>query len=205
MTLLFGICLAVGGVTSVVSLVLGGHGEADAGADGPLDPHVDVGGDFWLLFGSTRFWIFFLTFFGLAGLLFQLAGASDIVALLLSLPLGAGLGLGAAHAFRRLAAGTVSSGLSPDDLIGVEARVLLPIGRGRSGKVRVEAKETILDRAAVTEEEGIMERGDRVLVIGVRDAGLVVARAPEGGRPAPADGGDAENAAGRGWNEEKSE
>ena len=110
MTLAFGICLAVGAVMVLFSLFAGGEsgadghadagggGDADAGADGhagDADGHADAhghadgaagGGDFWLLFVSMRFWVFFLTFFGLTGLLLELAGASELLAGLLAAP-----------------------------------------------------------------------------------------------------------------------
>jgi membrane protein implicated in regulation of membrane protease activity len=211
MTLLFGICLAVGGVTALFALFAGGGHAADAhagdvGADAHVDAHADVhadvhadahadahadvhavahadahadvGAQFWFLFLSMRFWVFFLTFFGLTGLLLQLAGSSSLVAALLALPLGAALGVGAAWVFRQLQTRPVSSAIRQDELVGAEGRVMLPIGPGAPGKVRLQLRGQLLDRVALTEGEGLIERGDRALVIGVRGEKLVVSRAP---------------------------
>jgi membrane protein implicated in regulation of membrane protease activity len=192
MTLLFGICLAVGAVAVLFSLLAGGDHAADAHADVHVDTQADSHadhqahagpqdhsvGDFWLLFLSLRFWVFFLTFFGLTGLALELAGASTWFAFLLALPTGLGLGLGAAAVFRRLREQNVSSTIMPEDMLGAEARVMLPVGGGTLGKVRLQLRGMIVDRVAFTEGEGVIARGDRVLVIAVRGEKLLVSKAP---------------------------
>jgi len=195
MTLLFGICLAVGAVTVLFSLLAGGDhgsdvhvgdaagGDADAQADGHADAqgHHDMqagGADFWLLFLSLRFWVFFLTFFGLTGLALELAGASVLLATLAAAPTGIALGLGAAWVFRRLRDQTVTSGLTRDELVGAEAKVMLPISAGEPGKVRLQLRGMTVDRVAFLEGEGVIERGDRALVIAVRGEKLLVSKAP---------------------------
>ena len=197
MTLAFGICLAVGAVMVLFSLFaggdsaadghadIGGGGDADAGghgggdADGHADAHGHAdgavgGGDFWLLFVSMRFWVFFLTFFGLTGLLLELAGASEMLAGLLAAPTGLVMGLGAAWAFRRLREQTVTSSIKPDELIGLEAQVMLPVSSTAPGKVRLQLEGWTLDRIAFTEAEGVIPRGDRAMVIAVRGDRLIV-------------------------------
>lgn len=201
MTLLFGVCLAVGAVTVLFSLFAGGDsdadahggaeggGDADAQADAQADAHHHVeaqaGGDFWLLFLSMRFWVFFLTFFGLTGLLLELAGASALVAALIAAPTGIALGVGAAWAFKRLREQTVTSQLTPDQLIGLEAKVMLPVSAGTAGKVRLQLGGQIVDRVALLEGREELARGERALVIAVRGEKLLVARAPT---PALGDG-----------------
>ncbi len=201
MTLVFGVCLAVGAVTVLFSLFAGGDsdadahggaeggGDADAQADAQADAHHHVeaqaGGDFWLLFLSMRFWVFFLTFFGLTGLLLELAGASALVAALIAAPTGMALGVGAAWAFKRLREQTVTSQLTPDQLIGLEAKVMLPVSAGTAGKVRLQLGGQIVDRVALLEGREELARGERVLVIAVRGEKLLVARAPT---PALGDG-----------------
>ena len=209
MTLVFGVCLAVGAVTVLFSLFAGGesdgdvHGGAEGGGDadaqgdvqgdaqGDAHHHVEAqaGGDFWLLFLSMRFWVFFLTFFGLTGLLLELAGASALAAALIAAPTGTALGVGAAWAFKRLREQTVTSQLVPDQLIGLEAKVLLPVSAGMAGKVRLQLGGQIVDRVALLEGREELARGERALVIAVRGEKLLVARAPT---PALGDGRNGE-------------
>jgi membrane protein implicated in regulation of membrane protease activity len=193
MTLVFGVCLAVGAVTVLFSLLAGGDHAADAHADIQGDAqadahadgqgHADVqphggGADFWLLFLSLRFWVFFLTFFGLTGLLLELAGSGTLLSTLLALPTGLALGVGAAVVFRRLRDQTVTSALTNDELVGAEAKVLLPVGVSAPGKVRLQLRGMTIDRIAFAEGEGVIERGQRALVIAVRGDKLLVSKAP---------------------------
>lgn len=201
MTLVFGVCLAVGAVTVLFSLFAGGDSHADAhpdaGGGGDADAHADgsgdaqhhgdahAGGEFWLLFLSMRFWVFFLTFFGLTGLLLELAGAGALVAALIAAPTGLALGLGAAWAFKQLREQTVTSQVAQDQLVGLEAKVLLPVSAGTAGKVRLLVGGQVLDRVALLEGTEELARGERALVIAVRGEKLLVARAPT---PALGDG-----------------
>ena len=201
MTLVFGVCLAIGAVTVLFSLFAGGdsdtdvHGGADAGGDaggGDADASGDAGGhgdashhteadasgEFWLLFLSMRFWVFFLTFFGLTGLLLELLGSGALTAALIAAPMGIAMGVGAAWVFRRLREQTVTSQLTPDQLVGIEAKVLLPVSAGTAGKVRLQLGGQILDRIALLEGSEELARGERALVIAVRGDKLLVARAP---------------------------
>jgi membrane protein implicated in regulation of membrane protease activity len=193
MTLVFGICLAVGAVTVLFSLFAGGDHAADAHADIQADGQIEAnadgqghsdaqphggGADFWLLFLSLRFWVFFLTFFGLTGLLLELAGSGKLLSTLLALPTGLALGTGAALVFRRLREQTVTSALGPDELVGLEAKVLLQVGSSQMGKVRLQLRGMIVDRLAFTEGEGVIARGERALVIAVRGDKLLVSKAP---------------------------
>ena len=192
MTLLFGICAAVGGVVALLSLLMGGDhdagGDVSADADAGGDVHVgsaEVGGEFWLLFTSVRFWVFFLLFFGVSGMLFQLAGFSNLVVLLISLPFGLAMGSGAAWVFRRLMARPVSSGFAPEELVGLEAKVMLPLASGQQGKVRLELRGGFVERVAFTEGGESIARGERALIIAVRGDRLLVSKAPT---PALGDG-----------------
>jgi membrane protein implicated in regulation of membrane protease activity len=175
------------------SLLAGGDHAAEAHvdvqADGQIDAHADGqghadvhphggGADFWLLLLSMRFWVFFLTFFGLTGLLLEMAGAGTLLSTLLAAPLGLALGVGAAVVFRRLRAETVTSALAPDELIGAEAKVLLPVGASAPGKVRLQLRGMTVDRVAFAEGEAVIQRGERALVIAVRGDKLLVSKAP---------------------------
>ncbi|MBN1773561.1 MAG: hypothetical protein JXB32_20025 [Deltaproteobacteria bacterium] len=205
MTLAFGICLAIGAVTVLYSLFAGGDSDADAhgGAEGGgdadatadadgggdaghhADADADAAGEFWLLFVSMRFWVFFLTFFGLTGLLLELVGASALAAALIAAPTGIAMGLGAAWVFKRLREQIVTSQVAPDQLVGLEAKVLLPVSDGMAGKVRLQLGGQVLDRIALLEGREELARGERALVIAVRGDKLLVARAPT---PALGDG-----------------
>lgn len=95
----------------------------------------------WFPLTSMRFWVFFLSFFGLTGL------ALDGGGLLESTPAGAVsavfgylIGVGAVNVLRQARRGNVSSLVTADELIGKVATVTVPIDAGRAGKILVETR-----------------------------------------------------------------
>jgi hypothetical protein len=176
------IALAVGGVMLVLSVVGGdaehghpaGHGAADAGHGGGLDLLLG-----WLPITSLRFWIVFAAFFGLTGValsLGALVGPEPLPAIIAG-AVGWVAGVMVVGAIRRLSQTEVSSSVGAGDLVGASAEVLLPIGKGAPGKVRIRMKDRAVDLTATTDDEGVLAAGADVVVYAVeRDGAVIVTR-----------------------------
>jgi membrane protein implicated in regulation of membrane protease activity len=189
---------ALGGLLLLASIFLGdkdgGHDadhelEVKADAAGPSNPGSlahDGAGDHGAIAGlfsaflSLRFWMFFLAFFGLTGLVLD---GLDIVPdpnVALALALGMGLLTGevTVYVFRRLAHSETSTAAGTHDYIGKSGRVLVAVGGGHLGKVRLTLKGTTVDVLATTDEERPFAPGEEALVIQMNDTTAVVARVP---------------------------
>jgi len=179
-------CLAFGGLFLGASL-FGGHdahggGGHDAGHDG------DHGGDThdaapqhgaWLPFLSVRFWTFALAFFGLSGAALTAAGAvAAAVVPAVAGAVGVGAGYGASRLLGGLArrpVGLLGAGASH---IGREGVLLLPVGPGRRGKIRLTIGGASTDFVAETDENEALPAGATAIVVGLRDSVALVERPP---------------------------
>jgi len=178
--------LLVGGVVVVLS-ALGGLGgadihvdagvHADVGADvhfsGDADVHAD-GGVNVLSFLKIRRLFFFAFFFGLTGLLAGLTMGSTGT---LSTALGTGLACAwlGDWIISRLAVSVASSSLEPEDYVGLEARVTVPIGSGGRGKIAGVLKGHHVEFLARASREGQeFAPGSQVLVLSMEDGVAVV-------------------------------
>ena len=166
--------------------------DADFGADHDIDidSDADHGGDIggWLPFLSLRFWTFALMSFGLTGTLSQLLlDVPRIVELGTSLVVGLAIGWGAAWAFRALKRGTVTGQTQLTGLRGTEATVLLPVGPGKTGKVRALVDGQAVDLIARTRDDVLMARKEPVLVVSIDDGVATVTplRRLASGAPTP--------------------
>ncbi|MFZ5477783.1 MAG: hypothetical protein ACOZNI_13490 [Myxococcota bacterium] len=183
-------CLVLGGIligASVLGFSKDGDGH-ELGHDGDLDHAADLdhshdhahdlAGDLahdvaspatlvaaTLL--SLRFWTFALGSFGLTGLLLTLFGVPWAVGLGVSGVTGVGIGAGVSTALRLLSRDTVSSAVGTKQLGGRDAEVVLALGPGKTGKVRLSHQGQILELPATTREPRVLERGERVLVVEV--------------------------------------
>jgi len=128
----------------------------------------------WLPFLSLRFWTFGLGAFGLMGTLLTLLGLTGVFPVLMSGSVGAGLGWGAAYFFRQLKSDNVTAPTTLDAYRGEEARVLLPIRPGARGKIVIESGEWV-EMLATSGAKRAIERGETVIVVGVKDGVAEVA------------------------------
>lgn len=183
---------ALGGLLLLASIFLGdkdgGH-EVSHEADGPSNPsslahdgdgdHGAVAGLF-TAFLSLRFWMFFLAFFGLTGLVLDGLDIVQNSTVGLALALGMGLLTGqlTVFVFRRLAHSETSTAAGAHDYIGKSGRVLVAIAAGSLGKLRLTLKGTTVDVLATTDEERPFATGEEALVIQMNDTTAVVARVP---------------------------
>lgn len=172
--------LAFGGTLLVASLVMGfGHADGDVGGghdtDGGDPSHANGHGDAfgWLPVGSIRFWTFFLGFGGLAGTaLTYLHSVSWPIVAAVAGGIGWASGIGVVAAMRRVQKGAGSE-LEPDELRGETAEVLVPIEKGKFGKVRLSAKGRVHDLLAETEDDRTFAIGATVTIVGEGDEGRV--------------------------------
>jgi hypothetical protein len=65
------------------------------------------------------------------------------------------------------------SELETKDLRGENAEVLVAVGKGKIGKVRVSAKDRVHDLIAETEENRTFAIGEKVTIVGDGDEGRV--------------------------------
>jgi hypothetical protein len=174
--------LVLGSILLGASFLLGDHDtdvdtDAEAGADGAEshDSHGDLGGFFGVL-GSMRFWTFFTAFFGLTGIVLDgLDLAVAPVALGLAIGVGFLTGWTAVTLLNRLAASDTGVAATIDDYVGKSGEVLIAVGPGRLGKIRIELKGTTVDVLAESDEQTIA-RGDEALIVEMRGSKAAVVK-----------------------------
>ena len=161
------VSLSFGGTILLVTLLVGGDGDGDGHGDG-LD-----GAYAWFPFASLRFWTSFLAFAGVTGALLTAGGVhSPLLVGGVAAAVGGATAMGVRAAALRLGRGTGSI-VGRDDLIGATGHVVLPVGPGRTGKVRLQIKGRTVERIAETEEGELVERDGEVLVHEVTANGRV--------------------------------
>ena len=193
--------VAFGVTLLVASLALGGK-DTDHG--GHAHEAAGGGGFGWAPIASLRFWVFLFAFGGGAGLALGGLGSSPAVAAGGALGIGWASGAIAVAVIRSLTRHSVSSELGGAELVGATGTVVLPIGPGKPGKVRVDIKGRIEDyvanvadersevggrprlidersesggRAGVNDDSSELPTGTAVLIIAEGDRGsLVVAK-----------------------------
>jgi membrane protein implicated in regulation of membrane protease activity len=182
----------LGGVLLLGSIFIGdkdtGGGGGDSGDAGTSAQHFDHGvgeghgaiAGLFTAFFSLRFWMFFLAFFGLTGLVLDGLDLVDSPTFALVAALGMGLltGQGTVAVFRNLSHSETSTAASAADYIGRSGRVLVGFAAGDLGKIRLTLKGTTVDVLATTEEERGFASGEEALVIAMNDTTAVVARSP---------------------------
>jgi membrane protein implicated in regulation of membrane protease activity len=198
MALVYLFSLVVASGVLLVQIAMGGKGDADGAsgdASGPNDAHGGGGkalgkdlsgagkglgdaGDVVAFFLSLRFWIFTLLAFGLSGSLLNLFDlASPLIVFLLAASSGLCSGLFAALAFRFVARSSASSTGDANLASGSIGRVLVPVSKGKVGKIRIVLKGQSVDLMARTDEEDL-GRGDDVLVEEVEEGVAKVSKRP---------------------------
>lgn len=203
MSLIYIVCLGIGGTFVLLSAIGGLDGadfagdfdaeleaEIEADTDAELDD-VDIGTldsdqsgprlrrRGWLPFLSLRFWTFFLCFFGLTGVLItwgQSALAGWLVAAI-ALVMGLICGTVAASVLRSLSRNSVSSLTRPEELTGQIGTVEIPFDADSRGKVRLNIRGSTVGFFAFTQEARSFQPGESVLVVGLENNKLWVVSA----------------------------
>lgn len=194
LTYLYLFSVIVGGILLAASILLGSKDveadahvdaevDADADADGALDKDLGAHGDaagFLYLFLSLRFWIFFLAFFGLTGIVMDVLGlvSHELVGLALAIGMGLLVGTGATSVIRMLSRERSGEAVESKDYVGKTARVLVPFEGQRVGKVRVEIGGRSVDLLASAVEEDAEKYGgkEEVLIVEMDGSRARVAR-----------------------------
>lgn len=198
MLVLYVVALGIGGTLLAASLLLGGeHGDhdhdvdfdtdvdADASADGDADHDVDAAGAIDVVmsffpFLSLRFWTFFLAFFGLTGSTIELMSLQGpVIGGVVSGVIGYFAGMTIVMTMRRLKKSQSDSSVGETDYIGATGVAMLPIARGKTGKIRLELKGRSVELIADTEEDVRFEIKDAVMVYGLTEDGRAIVTKPE--------------------------
>lgn len=127
---------------------------------------------FWLPFFSFKFWTFGVCFFGLTGILVQLAQPSLAPWGVAAIAIIMGLICGTAMASTlRLLGGRkgTNSMVRSDDLVGAVGTVEVPFNAQQRGKVRVNVKGSAIALFAMTEEDRDFQYGEQILVVNVQN------------------------------------
>lgn len=167
--------LGFGATLLIATLVFGdGQGEATVGHDlgaGHVDGHGDAFG--WLPVTSLRFWVFLLAFGGLTGTVLTYAtSASPAMVAAAASAVGWVSGVGMVAAMRGLQRGAGSE-LRLAELGGETAEVVVAVGGGQVGKVRVTAKGRVFDLLAETDDAERFAIGAKVMIVGEGEDGRV--------------------------------
>jgi len=154
------------GVTLLVASVLLGGKDTDHGGHAHGHAHDDAHGWGWAPVTSLRFWVFLLALCGGTGLALTELGESDTIAAIGAIGVGWVSGAAAVAIIRSLAKKSVSSEVGAAELVGVTGQLLLPVGPGKPGKVRVEIKGKTEDFVAnIIEDGGDLPTGAHVLIV----------------------------------------
>jgi len=165
--------VAFGVTLLVASLLLGGK-DMDHGHAGDADF-----GLAWAPVGSMRFWVFLLAFGGGAGCALTKLGSGSVVSAIGAAVIGWASGSVAVLVVRKVSKASVSTGVESEDVIGSTGTLLLPIGKDRPGKVRVELKGKAEDFVATMVDDDVeLPTGAQVLVVAEGEHGsLLVSKA----------------------------
>lgn len=125
---------------------------------------------------SFKFWTVGSFFFGLTGLSLGWIQApwSPVAIFCVALAVGVLLGGSLATSLRYLARRSVDSLVRNEDFAGRVAIVELPFDASSKGKVRLDLRGSTVHMAALTDDTGQFQPGDRVLVVNIEDERLWV-------------------------------
>lgn len=160
--------------------------DADADADFEVDKDIEVDEGIqaskdlettgkryrpWL---SFKFWTFYLAFFGMTGTVLTLLSlwSSEWGVFALSNVLGLIAGLGVSYTLHIANKSKGARGFVEEDFKGVEAEVVIPFGKGRSGKIKLHTKGRVMELEAVPfddNDEVVFDFGEECFVLGVEE------------------------------------
>jgi len=169
-------CLIVGGVVVLLSALGGLGGDAGVDADAAVEADAaDLGeGVRFLSFLKIRRFFFFAFFFGLTGLLGGMAMES-VKTLLTALVMGIFCAWLGDWILTRMSASSASSALEPEDFVGLEAVVTVPISGSGRGKISSTVKGHTIELLAQSAKGAQdMDSGSKVLILEVQDGVAIV-------------------------------
>jgi membrane protein implicated in regulation of membrane protease activity len=151
------------------------HGGGDGGHDAGHDADHPTTG---LNLFSLRLWTYVLAFGGATGLaLTLLTPVGAVITGVCAGAVGLTAGVTAQTVIRRALKAGQGGTVRTDELVGRSAEVLVPIGKGATGTVRLLAKNSTIDLLA-TCDEGELSAKEEVLIVGMKDGQAIVTRNP---------------------------
>lgn len=177
------ICLIFGGGILLFTIFAGG-GDVDVDVDGDLSldgPDADLNLDVvnaanlpvksnkkgvkpWRPILEMRFWTFAVAFFGLAGVVFHFIAVTFWTEVIGAVGFGLVSGCFGSYFIHAMSVRQLNSMATPEDYLGMTAKVLLPISNQEKGKVRLIVKGQAIDMEANTNDQEELPRGAEVLV-----------------------------------------
>lgn len=167
--------IAFGVVLLGASMVIGGKDVDHGSGDG--HGHADDGAPAlgWAPVTSLRFWVFLLAFGGAVGYALQRIGESETIAAGGAIGVGWVSGVLAVTIIRGLTKKSASSQIEATELVGTTGHLVLPVGPGKPGKVRVDVKGRAEDYIAnVVDDTGDLPTGTPVLIVAEGDRGSLL-------------------------------
>lgn len=132
-------------------------GDHETGHEGP-----------WIPFLSLRFWTYFFGIFGATGLLLtNLTSSVEPIIGMVSGGTGFISGLAAAALVRWISKNEADSTARDSDLLGLRAKVTVPIRDQQLGRIRTTVKGELLDILATAEEMKALPEGTEVVIVGM--------------------------------------
>ncbi len=130
----------------------------------------------WLPFLTVKFWTFGSCFFGLTGIVLSkfTPEMSQLAIASISVLIGSFCGTSMVWVLRNLRRHQADSLIRTNDLIGLSGKVLIPFDSQSKGKVQLNVKGSTLNLVAFTDEAKGFNKGDRVLVVGLKNNQLWV-------------------------------
>lgn len=163
----------VGGVLILVNVISGGHShDFDVHADAPDLDHGghDIDHSLWLPFFSLRFWTYFFGAMGVTGLLLTyLTRATEPSIGILAGVTGLACGMMVVVIMRYLRRYDSNSSANLDELLGLEAKVLVTVRQNTPGKIRCAIKGETLDLLALSQEDSVIEAGSDAIIVAIED------------------------------------
>jgi len=160
--------VAFGVTLLVASLFFHGGKDTDHG-------HDTEAGLAWAPIASIRFWVFLFAFGGGTGYVLTRLGSSELEAAAGAVGVGWLSGALAVTVIRALGKRSVSSEVGAAELVGSTGTLVLPVGPGKPGKVRLEVKGRAEDFVAnIVEDGGDLPSGTPVLIVAEGDRGTLL-------------------------------
>lgn len=167
MLTLYIVSAAVAGVLILLSLLGIGHdheGHVEMGAN--IDHDVDHSLVGWIPFFSLRFYTYFFSAFGTAGLLLHYYSTTpDAVGVWLAAAVGLVSGLGVWIVLKLLRRSEGSSSATERDVLGKEGQVLVAINGSSPGRIRCSVRGDIIDFLAVSDWADTIPAGTSIVVV----------------------------------------
>jgi membrane protein implicated in regulation of membrane protease activity len=172
----------VGGTLAAVITFGGGDADADVDFDADVDLDLDASGVGAGEIGATagsalasifsfRTLVFASAFFGITGLIVPLVGAGTVTTLVLALGVGGLAGFVNDRLLRFLRRTSGDARITEDHLVGARARVAVPVGAGRRGRVMVDIDGRTVGMVAEAYRDlrESFAQDDQVVVVEVKD------------------------------------